>query len=384
MTSRQRIIASVEHREPDRLPVDFGGTNCSTIHRIAHKKLMELMGFTDFKEEMYDIIQQVVRPDKRLQKIFGSDTYLLLPGFSDDFELKITKDSKYSYLSDEWGAKYRKPHIGFFYDFYTNPLSGIKYEQLKNYKFPDPTNKGRTKDLSRQAKEAFEKTEYALIMSDGIWGMLQHSALLLGFHRLYEALASEHKLITAILDRLLEYEINYWESVFIKVKEYVQIIHISDDLGGQFGPNINPVVYRKLIKPYHKKLIDFIRKKANVKILFHSCGSVYEFIPDFIEMGIDILNPVQVSAAKMDSNTLKKEFGNDITFWGGGIDTQKVLPFGTPEEVRNEVKKRISDFAPGGGFVFTTVHNIQANIPAVNIKQMFETVKEYGNYPIII
>jgi uroporphyrinogen decarboxylase len=384
MTSRERILTAVAHKEPDRIPVDFGGTNCSTIHSIAHRNLMELMGFKEFKEEMYDIIQQVVRPDKKLLKIFGADTYLILPGFSDDFNLEITCDEDYSYITDEWGAKYRKPHKGFFYDFYSNPLAETTYEKFKNYTFPNPRNKGRTINLHQQAKKIFENTGYALIMSDGIWGMLQHSAVLLGFHRLYEALASDHKLITAMLDRLLEYEMGYWESVFSEVKKYVQIVHISDDLGGQFGPNINPLVYRKIIKPYHKKLIDFIRKKADVKILFHSCGSIYEFIPDFIDMGIDILNPVQVSAANMGSAKLKKEFGRDITFWGGGIDTQKVLPFGTPEEVNEEVKRRISDFSPGGGFVFATVHNIQANIPAVNIRTMFETVVKSGNYSSIV
>ncbi|MCL4415788.1 MAG: hypothetical protein M1308_07800 [Actinobacteria bacterium] len=384
MTSRERVLTAIAHKEPDRIPVDFGGTNCSTIHSIAHRNLMELMGFKHFEEEMYDIIQQVVRPDQRLLKIFGADTYLILPGFSDDFSLEITSDRSYSYLTDEWGAKYRKPHKGFFYDFYSNPLAETTQEQFKKFKFPDPRNKGRTKNLNKQAKNIFENTEYALIMSDGIWGMLQHSALLLGFYRLYETLASDQILITSILDRLLEYEMGYWESVFNEVRGYIQIVHISDDLGGQFGPNINPLTYRKIIKPYHKRLIDFIRKKADVKILFHSCGSIYEFIPDFIDMGIDILNPVQVSAANMDSAKLKKEFGRDITFWGGGIDTQKVLPFGTPEEVREEVKKRIADFAPGGGFVFTTVHNIQANIPAINIRTMFETAMESGNYPINI
>ncbi|MCL5071402.1 MAG: hypothetical protein M1308_10980, partial [Actinobacteria bacterium] len=315
MTSRERVLTSIAHKEPDRIPVDFGGTNCSTIHSIAHRNLMELMGFKHFEEEMYDIIQQVVRPDQRLLKIFGADTHLILPGFSDDFNLEITSDGNYSYLTDEWGTKYRKPHKGFFYDFYSNPLAETTREQFKKFKFPDPRNKGRTKNLHQQAKKVFENTEYALIMSDGIWGMLQHSALLLGFHRLYEALASDLKLITSILDRLLEYEMGYWESVFNEVKGYIQIVHISDDLGGQFGPNINPLVYRKIIKPYHKKLISFIRKKADVKILFHSCGSIYEFIPDFIDMGIDILNPVQVSAANMDSAKLKKEFGRDITFW---------------------------------------------------------------------
>lgn len=382
MNSRERVMTTISHKEPDRVPIDFGGTNCSTIHRSTHKGLLGLIGFDENQEEVYDIIQQVVRPDPRLLNMFGNDTYLILPGFSDDFKLEITKDDNYSYLTDEWGAKYRMPHNGYFYDFYLNPLVEATLDDIKRYKFPDPGNRGRVKELKRQAKDIFDHTDYALIMSDGIWGMLQHSAVLLGFQRLYEAIASEKDIIAILMDRLLEYECIYWDRVFSQVKDYIQIIHISDDLGGQYGPNIDPESYRKIIKPYHKKLIDHIKKISDAKILFHSCGSIYDFIPDFIEIGIDILNPVQVSAAHMDSSNLKKEFGKDIVFWGGGIDTQRVLPLGTPDEVREEVKRRIDDLAPRGGFVFTTVHNIQANVPAINVKTMFETVLEYGNYPI--
>jgi len=362
--------------------LDFGGTNCSTIHRTAHKNLMNLLGFNEFEEEVYDIVQQVVRPDVRLLEMFGSDTYLLLPNFGSSFELQITQDKQYSYFTDEWGARYRMPHKGFFYDFFKNPLAEASHNDLKKYKFPDPYDKGRVRNLNSAARKAFEQSDYAIIMSDGIWGMMQHSALLLGFQRFYEAIAGDIKFILTLMDRLLEYEYGYWDAVMREVKNYIQIVHISDDLGGQHGPNINPEAYRKFIKPYHKKLINYIKKLADIKILFHSCGSVYEFIPDFIEIGVDILNPVQVSAANMNSEKLKKEFGNDITFWGGGVDTQHVLPLGTPEEVREEVRRRILDFAAGGGFVFAAVHNIQANVPAVNLKAMFDTLNEFGKYTI--
>ena len=154
-----------------------------------------------------------------------------------------------------------------------------------------------------------------------------------------------------------------------------------DDLGTQGGPLISPDMYRRLIKPRQQELFSFIKKKApHAKIFFHSCGSVYHFIGDLIEAGVDILNPVQVAAADMDSKRLKKEFGNDVVFWGGGVDTQRVLPYGTPQEVRDEVKRRLDDLAPSGGFVFATVHNIQGDVPPENIVAMWETLQEYGSY----
>jgi len=139
--------------------------------------------------------------------------------------------------------------------------------------------------------------------------------------------------------------------------------------------------YRNFIKPAQKKVWQFIKSKTQARLFLHSCGSVRQFLPDWIELGLDILNPVQVAAKGMDPKELKREFGKDLTFWGGGCDTQKVLSFGTPEDVENEVRRRISEFAPGGGFVFNQIHNIQPQVPPQNILRMFETVLKYGTYP---
>lgn len=160
---------------------------------------------------------------------------------------------------------------------------------------------------------------------------------------------------------------------------YIQVIQVGDDLGSQDGPQLSPELYRKVVKPRYKKLFQYIKEHSSAYLFLHTCA-VYEFIPDFIEMGVDALNPVQVSAKDMDTKRLKREFGKDITFWGGGCDTQKVLPFGRPEEVTQEVKRRIEDLAPGGGFIFTQVHNIQADVPSENIMAMYNAVKEYGKY----
>jgi len=173
----------------------------------------------------------------------------------------------------------------------------------------------------------------------------------------------------------------YWEKALSLLGDLVDVVQEGDDYGGQQGLLISPRIWRDVFKPRLHQLFSHIKRCApHVFIFFHSCGSIYEIIPDLIEVGVDILNPVQVAAANMDTKRLKREFGDCLTFWGGGVDTQKILPRGTPEQVREEVKRRIEDLAPGGGFVFATVHNIQADVPPENILAMWEAVQEFGRY----
>jgi uroporphyrinogen decarboxylase len=182
------------------------------------------------------------------------------------------------------------------------------------------------------------------------------------------------------MGRMLAMQLAYWEKALPLVGDVIDVAQIADDIAGQNGLLISPRSYRRYLKPLHKELCDYIHARTDAKIFMHSCGAIREVIPDFIDVGIDIINPVQVSAAKMDSVELKREFGNDIVFWGGGVDTQRVLGEGTPDEVRAEVRRRLADFMPGGGFIFNTVHNIQANVPPENLVAMWETLREYGRY----
>ena len=191
-------------------------------------------------------------------------------------------------------------------------------------------------------------------------------------------LAANPEFAGALLDKLVEVSINKLEQILPVAEGYVQVIVTGDDLGTQNGPQLSPKLYKKIVKPRHKYLYQYIKKYTSAHLFLHTCGSVYEFIPDFIEMGVDVINPVQVSAKDMDTKRLKKEFSKDITFWGGGCDTQKVLPFGTPREVTEEVKRRVGDLVPGGGFVFSQVHVIQAGTPPENIMAMYDAVGKYG------
>jgi uroporphyrinogen decarboxylase len=184
-------------------------------------------------------------------------------------------------------------------------------------------------------------------------------------------------------EKLLEYYKKNLRLWLEGAKDYIQVaVFGGDDLGTQVGPQISPRVYREMIQPYQKELYQYAKKSSNLFIFLHSCGSIYHLLPDIIDAGVDIINPVQISAKHMDPTRLKKEFGDKITFWGGGVDTQKILGACTPEEVSKNVVENIRAFASGGGFVFATVHNILANVPSENIIAVFDTVKKYGEYPI--
>ena len=184
------------------------------------------------------------------------------------------------------------------------------------------------------------------------------------------------------MDRFVEVNIKRAEKYLEAVGKYAQVVQVGDDLGLQDRMQISPEMYRKRVKPRHRELYKFIKEHSDAYLMLHSCGSIYPIIQDLIDIGVDALNPVQISAKDMDSEKLKSEFGRELTFWGGGCDTQSVLPRGSIEDVRIEVEKRISDFAPGGGFIFTQVHNIQPETPAANVDAMFRAAKEYGVYTI--
>ena len=184
----------------------------------------------------------------------------------------------------------------------------------------------------------------------------------------------------ALLDQNLKNTIGFWDIYLEEVGEFVQVVCQGDDLGTQIGPWISPKMYREWIKPRHKELFDFIRSKTNAKIFLHSCGSVYDLIPDLIDIGVEALNPVQVTAAKMDLKTLKEDFGKDVCFWGGGIDTQEILPNASLEVLKDHVKETIDIMAPGGGFIWVPVHNIQSDIPPEKIDAAYQTVLDNRKY----
>lgn len=377
MESRERVLKSLEHKEPDRIPIDMGSP-VTSIHIEAYTKLKKYLGINKTKPRIQDNMQQVVEVDEPILQRFAVDTRHL-----------CLKPKRWQRLPDgnyidEWGIKYKKPERSYYYDMYEHPLANATIEDLDKYSWPDPDDPRRVEGLKERAEDLYYNTEYAIVLggfSECLFGL---PSWLRGHTQFYMDLISDKEFATALLDRLLEYEIRLAKNALKLAGKYIQVVRVADDLGMEKGPIISPSLYRKLIKPRQKKLYQFIKEHSGAKILLHSCGSVYELIPDFIEIGVDALNPVQVAAKNMDSKKLKKEFGDKITFWGGGCDTQKVLPFGTIDEIQEEVKRRIKDLSPGGGFVFTPVHNIQYDVSPKKISMLYDTAREYGRYPITL
>ena len=236
-----------------------------------------------------------------------------------------------------------------------------------------------TLEFTEEAKRLYEETDYAIIATNS--GSIQYlPSELRGWQQYLTDLALNQDIIVKLTDRFLEWNIKYFDKLLDACGEFIEMVWIGDDWGHQNGPVVHPEVFRKIFKPRMKELVDFIKSKAKVKVCLHSCGSVYWAIQDFIDVGIDVLNPVQVAAKDMDTKRLKEEFGSEITFWGAGVNMKETLAKATPEEVRKEVKENIEIFSPGGGFVFNTVHNIQDDMPPQNIVAMWETLQEFRNY----
>jgi uroporphyrinogen decarboxylase len=234
--------------------------------------------------------------------------------------------------------------------------------------------------LREKAKQLAGETEFAIILADIVWGPFELGCALRGYEQFCMDLLQDIRLAETLLDKNLELALGFWDAYLTEAGEYIQVVGLGDDLAMQTGPIISPNTYRKLIKPRHKQLIDMIHTKTNAKIFMHCCGSVYDLLPDLIETGVEILNPVQVSAAKMDLTRLKRDFGDQLTFWGGGVDTQRVLPFGSLAEIGEHIQRAFDILAPGGGFVFAPVHNIQADIAPERIVAVYETALKCQKY----
>ncbi len=383
-TSRSRVEAALNHQEPDRIPYDLGGTILTGIHHQAYRRLRHALGLPEAAIEIEDPIQQLARVHEDVKQRLQVDVYGLNPSKPRGIGQPPWSEDGYDKLTDEWGIEWWKPQDGgFYYDMRRHPLADIdKAQDLAKYKFPDPLDPGRYEGMVERADELMNRRQVAYVLGRNAPGIFEIALWMRGFENFYCDMLANQSFAEALLDRITEIKMKYWARALELVGADVMMVSEADDLASQNGCLVSPDLYRKLIKPRHARLFGFIKKQAKVpvKIFYHSCGAVSSLLPDLIECGIDILNPVQVSAAGMDTKDLKKRFGREITFYGGGVDTQHVLPHGTPGEVRDEVKRRIDDLAPGGGFIFNTVHNIQADVPPQNIVAMWEAVREFGAY----
>jgi uroporphyrinogen decarboxylase len=377
------VEAALDHREPDRVPYDLGGTILTGINRHTYHRLRAYLGLPEVPLQIEDLCQQLGLVHEDIKARLKVDVWGINPGRSPGAPPPREEDG-YSKFLDEWGIEWWMPlEGGFYYDMRRHPLAQVEtIESLKKVKFPDPLLPARYEGMAARADELMNRRQVAYVLGRNAPGIWEVALWLRGFENFFCDMAQNAAFAEALMDIICEIKMKYWQKALQTVGPDVMMVSEADDLASQNALLCSPAMYRKFIKPRHTRLFSFIKKQAQVpvKIFYHSCGAVAPLIPDLIESGVDILNPVQVSAVGMDTRELKKRFGRELTFYGGGVDTQDVLPHGTPAQVREEVRRRIDDLAPGGGFIFNTVHNIQGDVPPENIMAMWETLQEFGAY----
>jgi uroporphyrinogen decarboxylase len=323
--------------------------------------------------EIYDQVQQLARIHQDVLDRLEVDVRCVDPDPPSRSPLAkdIVNEGQYHAFTDEWGITWKMPTDGgLYFDMRRHPLADAEsVADLKKHSWPDPCDPGRFPTMKQRADRYVHEEHKAYILGRHAAGIFEVALWTRGFEKF-------------LLDIITDLKIRYWEKALETVGQNVLIVSEADDIATQRGPLISKEMYKRFIAPRHRRLFGHLRKKAQSRfyLFYHTCGAVRDLIPLLIEEGVEILNPVQLSAAGMDSADLKRLFGKDITFWGGGIDTQRVLPRGTREEIRDEVKRRIADFAPGGGFVFNTVHNVQGDVPPANYMAMWEALQEFGYY----
>ena len=400
MTSRERVLAALDHRQPDRVPVDFSGHRSSGIAAIAYPKLREYLGLPPRPVRVYDVIQQLAIVDEDVLERFGVDTIELGRGFAldenswspwtlpDGTPALVPAWTQLERDEGRWVIRLQAGRV------FAHMPDGSLYFEQTYFPFADgddveavpaaleesmwtgiagPPGPVDNQTLTEGARRLREKTDRAII---GLFGgnLFEIGQFLYRNDRFMMLLAGEPQRAHRFLDKLVEIHLANLERFLGAVGEYIDIILFGDDLGMQTGPMISPQMYREFFKPRHKLLWSRAKELADVKVMLHCCGGIRQLIPDLIEANIDAINPVQISCSGMDAAELKAEFGKELTFWGGGCDTRDVLPNATPKAVAEHVREQVKILSPGGGFVFQQVHNIMANIKPENIVAMFDAV----------
>jgi uroporphyrinogen decarboxylase len=381
MEPRDRVLTALDHREANRVPRDLAGTRYSSIHAEAYARLRPALGLPEAEITIVDTTQGLAHVHDDVLDRFGADVALVAAGSPSGSRREVVSDGEYERFVDEWGVVRARPVGGLYYESSTAPLKGvISAADVTAFAWPDPQDPGRFAGMPERARHIREVEHRAVFVGSLCAGVTEMHFRLRGYEDGYMDLAADPALARQIMEKITEIKLAYWEKVLDAFGDLIDIAAEADDLGAQHAPLFSPKTYREIVKPLHAEIVSYIKSRSKARFFLHSCGAIRDLIPDLIEIGVDCLNPVQVSATGMDTATLKSEFGKDITFWGGAVDPQGTLARGTPDEVRAEARRRIGDLKPGGGFVFASIHNMQAHVPVENILAMWEALDEAGTY----
>ena len=412
MTPRERILAAVAHREPDRAPVDLGSTPSSGISAIAYNRLKKRLGIQDGATLVYDVVQQLAQPEAWALDRFGVDVVdigrTFHTGAADWYDVELSDGSPARYPvwfrpvlqpDGRWDAfdaegtrlATMPPGATFFdqtcfpyvdgypreYSDLPRAMARVHWAALAHSPWDAAGEPDFWQQLRRKALALRASTDRALMIVCGC-NLFEWGTFLRRLDNFLADLVEQPDEVERLLDALMEQHLATLEKVCAAVGDVADLLRFGDDLGMDTGPLLSPATYRRLFKPRHAMLCDYVHRHSGMHTFLHSCGSIDRLLPDLIEAGYEVINPVQTSCRGMEPERLKRDFGRDVTFWGGGCDTRTVLNRATPAEVRDHVRERIEIFAPGGGFVFSTVHNILPDVPPENIVALYDAVAEYG------
>lgn len=369
MTHRERVIAALSHQEPDTVPIDFASTRDSSIVVEGYEQLKEHFGI-QAENTLTSRMMRVVDVDERILRALDTDTRGVFPATPPDV---ILGEGRYR---DEWGVERVRPPGSFYYDERSFPLAGdITMGDILHYPWPDPQHPIRRTGLKERVRQIRDATDCAVVLN--LQSAFVHtSQYLRGFEDWFMDFARDRRLLGALFDAVLDVSMAINRELLEEVGAEVDVVMGSDDLGLQGGLMISPQAYRELIKPRHQRYFQLMHELSPAKVFFHTCGSVADILGDLVEIGVEVLHPVQVSAAGMAPARLKEHWGEKLAFWGA-IDTQHVLPYGSVKDVKAEVERRIEEFGQGGGYVLGAVHNLQPDVPTQNILAMYRHAREY-------
>lgn len=378
MTPRQRFQTALRREEPDRVPIDFGQDFHNGINEVAYRNLWEYLAMGPAAPpQVYDLMQRLALVDERILKRFRVDTRYIMANPNQNSPPKVEADGSFE---DEWGI-YRK-RCGYYCDNVRAPLAGKTKQEIRVFRFPDPTERSRFEGLREKAKRLYEKTDYA-VMAGQAASLFYFSAELRGFEEYMSDLGSQPHLTELLVERVLEWMMEFTSHYLDEIGDYIEGWWMGDDWGMQTGPIMNPKVFREIFKPRYRRLISLVKSKTRAKVCLHTCGATYWILQDLVDVGVDVVHPLQPTAAgNGDPERIKREYGDRLCFYSNIANTT-ILPRGKPEDVAREVRRKIAALAPSGGYIFSGGHNIQADVPPENIVALFDTAFEAGRYPII-
>ena len=364
MNKRERVLCALSHRSPDRTPVSIGTTIVDGLTRFAKDAYEEYLGIPLTENMITNVaMQTVVTPGWLLEKTDSEFRSVRMKSPLNNHTMFLEDGS----FNDEYGILWKKSEL--YYDPVHGPLYGdITIEDIRNNAWADAYDKGRVQGLKEEAK-MYREQGYAVVADIMCGGPFEQSLWMRGWDDFLCDLYLQPKLAEALMDRITEGAMQLWDVLLDEVGEYIDVACQGDDMGIQDRSVISLDLYNKYVLKYHKRMFDFIKSKTKAKVFLHSCGSVIELLPGFIEAGVDVLNPVQITARNMEPERLKRDFGSELCFWGG-IDTQKIMPFGTQQEIEDCVKTLVEVLGEDGGFILAPGHNLQKGVAPESIDTM--------------